>query len=156
MRIVLSGHGDAEHRAARDWCLEHLDATSSVVAVVSVNALGDFVMGLPMFDLLDATEEIVAQMDREVCGPLTAAGIGCRTMVMSSGPAHALAEVAEHEHADMIVIGKVPHGPLSDALRSDTASHLTHRPPCPVLIVPTHSGMEMAHGHSASRGRAVS
>jgi nucleotide-binding universal stress UspA family protein len=112
-------------------------------------------MGLPMFDLLDATDQVVTEMDREVCSPLTAVGVSCRTEVVSTGQAHALAEVAERERADMIVIGKVPHGTLSDVFRSETASHLIHRPPCPVLIVPTHSEMEMAHGHSAPRGRAV-
>lgn len=155
MRIVLSGHGTAECRAARDWCLQHLDPTSTVVVVVGVSVLGDFVMGLPMFDMLDATDEVIAEMDRDVCGPLAKHGISCRTVVVPSGHAHALAEVADHERADLIVIGKVPHGPLSDVLRSETASHLVHRPPCPVLIVPTHAGMEMADGQVASRGRAV-
>jgi nucleotide-binding universal stress UspA family protein len=156
MKIVLSGQGSSEYRAARDWCFEHLDATSSVVAVVGVSTLGDFVMGLPMFDLLDATEGVVAEMDREVCQPLSALGVSCRTQVVSTGQAHALAAIAEREHADMIVIGKVPHGPLSDVLRSETASHLAHRPPCPVLIVPAHPGLEAAHAHSAPRGRAIS
>lgn len=156
MRVVLSTQGSDECRAATEWCAEHLDATSTVVAVVDINALGEFVMGLPMFDLLETTDEVVAQVDRDLRGPLGARGIAYRTRVASTGHLHALVEAAADEGADLIVLGKVPHGALADALRGQTASHLVHRPPCPVLIVPTHPGMEVADGKDAARGRAIS
>jgi nucleotide-binding universal stress UspA family protein len=51
--------------------------------------------------------------------------------------AAAVLEAARAEHADIIVVGKRPHGVVGDAVSNETAGHLVHRPPCPVVVVPT-------------------
>ncbi len=49
----------------------------------------------------------------------------------------ALTDVAANEHADLIVVGKRPHGWLVDAVRGELAGRLVHHPPCPVVVVPS-------------------
>jgi nucleotide-binding universal stress UspA family protein len=47
--------------------------------------------------------------------------------------------IARDVAADAIVVGKVPHGAIGDALLGGVAAHLVHHPPCPVVIVPSRS-----------------
>ena len=155
MKVILSTDGAAEGRAARDWCVSHLDSTSSVVAVLGINAVSEFVAGLPMFDLLESIGDIVAQTEREICVPLAAHGVSCRSRVVTTNQTQALTEAAEDEQADLIVIGKVPHGRFSDVIRGETATHLVHRPPCPVLIVPIRSEVETVDAGATSQRRTI-
>jgi nucleotide-binding universal stress UspA family protein len=53
------------------------------------------------------------------------------------GAAHSIAEIAEREHADLIVIGTRGHTPLAGLLLGSVTQRLLHIAPCPVLAVPT-------------------
>jgi nucleotide-binding universal stress UspA family protein len=155
VKVILSADGEDETRAGRDWCLANLDNSSSVVVVQGINLLSDFVAGLPMFDLMLSIDDVVARTERDICEPLSAGGVPCRARVMTTGQTQALIEAAEEEHADLIVLGKVPHGRWADAIRGETAAHLVHRPPCAVLIVPTEAESETVHGGATPQRRAV-
>ena len=117
--------------------MSNLDRTSSVLAVLGINALGEFVEGSPVFDLMESIDAVVARIEREVCEPLAAHGVPCRIRVGPTGHAQALIEAAETEQADLIVIGRVPDGPFGDAIRGEAVTYPVHRPTCPVLIVPS-------------------
>jgi nucleotide-binding universal stress UspA family protein len=52
------------------------------------------------------------------------------------GAAHAIAEIAEREHADVIVVGTRGRTPLGGLLLGSVTQRLLHIAPCPVLAVP--------------------
>ncbi len=69
---------------------------------------------------------------------LTATLESTRSMV--GGAAHSIAEIAEREHADLIVIGTRGHTPLAGLLLGSVTQRLLHIAPCPVLAVPARDG----------------
>jgi nucleotide-binding universal stress UspA family protein len=50
--------------------------------------------------------------------------------------AHAIAEAAEKDGADLIVVGTRGHSALGGLLRGSVTQRLLHLAPCPVLAVP--------------------
>jgi nucleotide-binding universal stress UspA family protein len=50
--------------------------------------------------------------------------------------AHGLTELAEHEQADLIVIGSTHHGPIGRVLAGTTAGRLFQGAPCEVMVAP--------------------
>lgn len=52
------------------------------------------------------------------------------------GAAHAIAEIADQEHADVIVVGTRGRTALSGLLLGGVTQRLLHIAPCPVLAVP--------------------
>ncbi len=52
------------------------------------------------------------------------------------GAAHAIAEIAARDHADVIVVGTRGRTPLAGLLLGGVTQRLLHIAPCPVLAVP--------------------
>ena len=60
---------------------------------------------------------------------------------MVGGAAHAIADIAARDHADLIVVGTRGHTPLAGLLLGGVTQRLLHIAPCPVLAVPpAHDG----------------
>jgi nucleotide-binding universal stress UspA family protein len=154
MRVVLSADLTSESRAARGWCVENLAPGTAVVAVLGVSQMGELMLGVPPFDLGAAEHELRASVERDYCEPLDAAGLQCEGRVLALSQGRALTEVAHDEHADLIVVGKRPHGWLVDVVRGELAGQLVHHPPCPVVVVPTapveRAGARAAEGSGGS------
>jgi len=136
MKVVLSVDTLEAGDEACQWCIDHFGPGDTVMVVAGVNMLGEFVLGLPPFDTLGGEPALVRQIQRRYCEPLRANGVACEAKLVPHGQARAVTEVARQTGADLIVIGKPRHGWVGDALRDDTASHVVHRPPCPVVVVP--------------------
>jgi nucleotide-binding universal stress UspA family protein len=62
--------------------------------------------------------------------------IGRGRIHVAPSPARGLSEVAEAEHADLLVIGSSHRGPLRRVLAGTTAQRLLHGSPCPVAVAP--------------------
>jgi nucleotide-binding universal stress UspA family protein len=58
------------------------------------------------------------------------------TRSSAGGAAHAIAEVAARDHADLIVVGTRGRTPLAGLLLGGVTQRLLHIAPCPVLAVP--------------------
>jgi nucleotide-binding universal stress UspA family protein len=137
MKVVLSvGRLEGEGDEAFRWCIDHFGPGDAVIVVAGVNMLGEFVLGLPPFDALGGEPALVHQIERRYCEPLLAKGVACDAKLVPHGQARAVTEVARQEGADLIVIGKRRHGRVGGALHDETASHVLHHPPCPVVVVP--------------------
>jgi nucleotide-binding universal stress UspA family protein len=135
MKVVVSADGGAEGRAARRWCVEHLAPGHDVVAVLGVDSLAEAIrVASPLAKVADNPREGVA---RRFAAALEPRPIACQAGVSYESQAGAVLEAARTEHADASVVGKSPHGAVGDAVVNETAGHLIHRPPCPVVVVPT-------------------
>lgn len=136
MKVVLSATGTEEGRAACTWCSANLDPGTSVTVVVGVSHLGEFVLGVPPFDVAGGETALLEAVRRDYCRPLEARGLACQASLVLERQGQAVADVARREHADLIVVGKRPHGLVVDAMRGEVAAQLVHHPPCPLVVVP--------------------
>lgn len=91
--------------------------------------------GYPLFADEDQLEEKV----RGQVNAAEAAGLTASLEVVTDAAghvAHAIADAAAREHADVIVIGTRGHAPVAGLLVGSVTQRLLHVAPCPVLAVP--------------------
>jgi nucleotide-binding universal stress UspA family protein len=84
-------------------------------------------------------DELLAKV-REQAAELKSVGLDVQLEVATTTASHAshvIAEVAETEGADVIVVGTRGHGPFAGALLGSVTQQLLHIAPCPVLAIPT-------------------
>lgn len=136
MKVVLSADGSPEAVGAGEWCVQHLTAGDEVLAVAGLSQFGEFALGVPPFDTLGGEHALLERVEQRLCAPLADVNVRCRAILEPHSQARAVAEVAAREHADLIVLGKRPHGRIGDAVRDDVATKVLHHPPCPVVVVP--------------------
>ena len=86
--------------------------------------------------------DIAEKIERQVA-ELSTNGSGAtlqRTRSRVGGAAHAIAELATEDHADLIVVGTRGHTPVAGLLLGGVTQRLLHIAPCPVLAVPPEHG----------------
>ena len=87
-------------------------------------------------------DEVQAKIERQVA-ELSTNGTKAtlqRTRSKVGGAAHAIAELASQDHADLIVVGTRGRTPLSGLVLGGVTQRLLHIAPCPVLAVPPEHG----------------
>jgi nucleotide-binding universal stress UspA family protein len=102
--------------------------------------------GYPVFPDEDELEAKVRRQVEELNSSGTRASLRLVTAV-THGPAHAIADVAEHVHADLIAVGTRGRTPVAGLLLGSVTQRLLHISPCPVLAVPP------AHANGAGKER---
>lgn len=83
-------------------------------------------------------EDLQAKIERQI-SELSQAGVRAKLQVAKSvagGAAHAIADIASSEEADVIVVGTRGHTPIGGLLLGSVTQRLLHISPCPVLAVP--------------------
>jgi len=145
MKVVLSADGTQEGERALEWCIEHLGPGDEVIAVLGMNPVGEFVLSVPPFDTLGSEQQFSQQMNADYGERLHDRGITAQVRVLPHSQERAVIDAAASEHADLIVVGKRPHGAFGDAMRNELAPHLVHRPPCAVVVVPTATTEEVTN-----------
>jgi nucleotide-binding universal stress UspA family protein len=91
-------------------------------------------------------QDLKAKIERQIA-ELSQAGVRAKLQVAKSvagGAAHAIADIAGSEKADVIVVGTRGHTPIGGLLQGSVTQRLLHISPCPVLAVPNGN-----HGHGA-------
>ena len=94
--------------------------------------VGGFVVPEEIEDLGDETKAMLAEARDALRTP---ARVQIRA-VPSDSPARALTEVAEAEHADLVVVGSSHRSALGRLLPGTTAERLLHDAPCAVAVAP--------------------
>lgn len=154
MKIIVSADGGEEGSAARRWCVEHAQPGDEIIAVVGVDQFSEIMVSMsPLLDVADPDrlrDSVEQRYDHEVASH----GVHCETRLTYHVQARAVDETARAEDADLIVVGKHPRAALADAVHNETALHLIHRPPCPVVVVPTDPGPDAAAGAGQTSGQA--
>jgi nucleotide-binding universal stress UspA family protein len=131
---VVSVDGSDTSKAAVEWCADHLDKTTKVIAVSSLGSMGEFVNSLPGFDMA-STESIRETFRSRWCAPLAEAGLDWTSVFAHQTQPAALADVIESEHPDLVVIGKPTHL-TTDVILGGQLRHALHHAACPVVVVP--------------------
>ena len=72
--------------------------------------------------------------------PLERAGVRHRRLFVEGRPGDVLLEVAEREHADLVVTGRRGRGSLVAPFAGSVSQHLVHRAHLPVVVVPAPAG----------------
>ncbi len=72
---------------------------------------------------------------RELLDGLAVEGVA-RRVLMAGSPAQALHDLAEEEHASVLVLGMTHIGHVGRVTQGSVPSNLLHGAPCPVLVVP--------------------
>ena len=74
--------------------------------------------------------------------------------IMLGGPAHSIAEIADREGADLIVVGSRGHTPFGELLLGSVTHRLLHIAHQPVLVAPRRQrsgdGVSAQHGEHAA------
>ena len=86
--------------------------------------------------------DVEAKIDRQVA-ELASNGTGAtleRTRSKVGGAAHAIAEIAAKDHANVILVGTRGRTPLTGRVLGGVTQRLLHVAPCPVLAVPPDHG----------------
>jgi len=87
------------------------------------------------YDALQA--EIRAETDKQlalVSQQLAAPDRQVETVAVSGRPAPAIVTLAEHAHADLVIVGSRGRGPIASMLLGSVAAEVDDHAPCPVLV----------------------
>lgn len=144
-RIVVGVDGSASSHRALVWAARLALATNAEIIAVHAVDTPAFISGDPEVgrlmsdDVRIAWKEWQADLERlleeDWCVPLRQARVPFRAKTVAGGP-RALLGLANHEHADVIVVGRRGRGGLAELVLGSFSHHLVHHSSLPVIVVP--------------------
>ena len=140
-KIVVGTDGSPTAGVALDHAIGLAKATGAVVHIVNayratttLAALGPGFVPTPDFDVM---EEDARRVCAEAAEIARAAGLDVVTHTAEGDPADALVNVAEHEDADLIVVGNRGMMGARRFLTGSVPNRVAHHCPCNLLVVHT-------------------
>jgi nucleotide-binding universal stress UspA family protein len=146
-RIVVGLDDSEGSQAAARWCAGLAGATGArVTAVHGMGKLPGVFLGAP-----DAVAtglglsgsqfhswkgELRSSLERW-CAPLREAGVDYQAELVDDNAVDALLQVADKDHADLIVVGVQGHGGMIGRLLGGVPYKLAHHTQVPVVFVPS-------------------
>lgn len=137
-RIVVGVDGSAHSKAALDWVIRMAKGMGSeVTAVYGIDMPVYFPLpyGIPVQFDEQWRKEIKAEFEDKWCLPLKEAGIAYKAVIRDGRPANVIADVAEAEGADLIVVGRRGRGGAAELLLGSTSHELALHSRKPVLLI---------------------
>jgi nucleotide-binding universal stress UspA family protein len=132
--VIAAYDGSAASRTAVQFAVALADAQDAEVSAVHVYPcvpLRPMRCGVPHPELQATIRDEAA----EVLEALDVEGVA-RRVLLAGSPAQVLHELAEEEHASLLVVGATHHGAAGRLIPGSVPSKLLHGAPCPVLVVP--------------------
>jgi nucleotide-binding universal stress UspA family protein len=136
--VGVDGSPQAEQAALRAFELgQKLHATVKLVHALPPLIYPPEAMMVPTVDLDTARWEAANETMKDTLKRLgdAVSGVAIETEVVSGTPAEALAEMAEKQGAQLIVVGSRGRGPLSRLLLGSVADRVAHIARANVLVV---------------------
>jgi nucleotide-binding universal stress UspA family protein len=140
--IVVGTDGSESAREALRQAIElasgsgaRLDIVSAYESVPSARAREHARPAPDEAEWMLARREEVDAMLREAQAEAEAAGVGAVTRASQGDPADAILDVAEEQHADLIVVGNRGLTGAKRFLLGSVPNRVSHHAPCSVLIV---------------------
>lgn len=140
MKIIVGVDGSLQSARALEWCVRYAPQLEAEVVVVfsmeiPVLAASSFV-ALPPPPVEPDRDEVRTVVEAEWCAPLVDAKVPFRVVLMDGPAAAAIISLAEHEAADLVVVGRRGRGGFAELLLGSTTHHLSHHLNRPLVIVP--------------------
>ena len=137
-RLVVGVDGSDGARRALEWAAHLAKATGAqVIAVHVLTYSREFIHDVMPETMRTWRRELESDLRTRWVEPLVAAGVEHRAVVIEGeSPAAALLELADGEHADVLIVGAKGHGGLADRVLGGVSYRVTHRAHQPVVVVP--------------------
>jgi len=137
-RIAIGVDGSESSTAAIKWAIRLAKGMGS--QVIAVFALDIPFYLLEPYDIPIQFDEdwrtaMRSDFENKWCKPLKVAGVRYRAVVEDGRAATVIAEVAEREKADLIVVGRRGRGGVSELLLGSASHELVLHSKLPVLVV---------------------
>jgi nucleotide-binding universal stress UspA family protein len=137
-RIAIGVDGSESSAAALQWAIRLAKGMGS--QVVAVYAVDIPVYLLEPYDIPiqfddDWRAAMKSDFENKWCKPLKVAGVKYRTAMEDGRAATVIAEVAEREKADVIVVGRRGRGGVAELLLGSASHELVLHSRLPVMVV---------------------
>lgn len=142
--IVVGVDGSDGARQAVEW-------TSQLASVTGASVLAVHVLTYNRELMRDITPDTMRTWRRDLerdlettwIAPLTTAGNDHRTELLEAdSPAQGLLDVADREHADVLIVGSRGHHGIAGRVLGSTSYKLAHHAHQPVVVVPANDRPE--------------
>jgi nucleotide-binding universal stress UspA family protein len=137
-RIAIGVDGSDSSAAAVKWAIRLAKGMGSqVVAIYAVDIPAYFPEPEELPFVLDQEwrDGMKSEFEDSWCKPLKVAGVRYRTVIEDGRAATVIADVAEREKADVIVVGRRGRGGVAELLLGSTSHELVLHSRLPVLVV---------------------
>jgi nucleotide-binding universal stress UspA family protein len=138
-RIVVGVDGSDQATAALNWAIRFarpLDA--EIVAVFAVPPPTYIGFGYdtvpPSLDP-EWRVQMLSELEQKWCRALRESGLPHRLVMEDGRPARVIADVADREDADLVVVGRRGRGGITEMLLGSVSHELTHHCDRPVMVV---------------------
>jgi nucleotide-binding universal stress UspA family protein len=137
-RIAIGVDGSESSSAALKWAIKLAKGLGSqVIAVYAIEIPAYFPEPEELPFVLDQEwrDGLKSDFEERWCKPLKVAGLPYRAVMEDGRAASVIADVADREKADMIVVGRRGRGGVAELLLGSTSHELVLHSRRPVLVV---------------------
>ena len=137
-RIVVGVDGSDQAAAALKWAIRMAKGMDAqITAVYGINTPTYFAepYGVPVQFNDSWRTEMKAEFESKWCKPLKDSGIRYHIVMEDGRPASVVADVAERENADIIVVGRRGRGGVAELLLGSVSHELVLHSTRPVLLI---------------------
>lgn len=140
MKILIPVDGSANAQRAVDYVIDHIAALKETPQLLLLNvqwnvATGNVKLFINQQTIDDYYREQGMAALKSACAALDIASLPYQYHISVGTPAEAIAQYAEEQKIDQIVMGRQGQGGLQSLLLGSVVNKVLHLASCPVLLV---------------------